>query len=128
MKPMEGWPEEAREAAQLVIDKYGDPDEATDSVLIWDRPGPWKRIVAYRDFDSHEFPAPHNDSVESSAQTSAERLRTTWIERHGAAPTPLVSTASEDGAAPYGLGVTTSGGLSIPRLQVRVLRGPRNST
>jgi hypothetical protein len=31
MKPMEGWPEESREAAQLVIDKYGDPDEATDS-------------------------------------------------------------------------------------------------
>jgi hypothetical protein len=68
MKPMEGWPEESREAAQLVIDKFGDPDEATDSVLIWDRPGPWKRIVAYRDFDSHEFPAPHNDSVESFLQ------------------------------------------------------------
>ncbi|MGH2765261.1 MAG: hypothetical protein ACRDKA_05055 [Actinomycetota bacterium] len=68
MKPMEGWPEESREAAQLVIDRYGDPDEATDSVLIWDEPGPWKRIVAYRDFDSHEFPAPHNDSVESFLQ------------------------------------------------------------
>jgi hypothetical protein len=68
MKPMEGWPEESRDAAQLVIDKYGDPDEAIDSVLIWDRPGPWKRIVAYRDFDSHEFPAPHNDSVESFLQ------------------------------------------------------------
>jgi hypothetical protein len=68
MKPMEGWPEESREAAQLVIDKYGDPDEGTESVLIWNRPGPWKRIVAYRDFDSHEFPAPHNDSVESFLQ------------------------------------------------------------
>jgi hypothetical protein len=70
MSPMEGWPEESREAAQLVIDKYGDPDEATGSVLIWHEAGPWKRVLAYRDFDSHEFPAPHNDSVESFLQHS----------------------------------------------------------
>jgi hypothetical protein len=62
---MEGWPEESKEAAQLVIDKYGKPDESSDSVLIWNERGPWKRVVAYRDFDSHNFPAPHNDSVES---------------------------------------------------------------
>ena len=61
----EGWAEDAREAAQLVIDKYGDPDESTDSLLIWNERGPWKRIVAYRDVDSHEFPAPHKDSIES---------------------------------------------------------------
>jgi hypothetical protein len=68
MSPMEGWPEESREAAQLVIDKYGDPDEATEPLLIWNNRAPWKRIVAYREFDSHEFPAPHNDSVESFLQ------------------------------------------------------------
>jgi hypothetical protein len=68
MTLMQGWPEEAREAAQLVIDKYGEPDEATDSVLIWNAPGPWKRMVAYRDVDGHNFPAPHNDSVESFLQ------------------------------------------------------------
>jgi len=48
-----------------VIDKYGDPDEITDSQLIWNRPGPWKRIVASKAFYQHNFPAPHNDSVES---------------------------------------------------------------
>lgn len=64
----DGWPGESREAAQLVIEKYGDPDEATDSVLIWNARGPWKRITAYRDFDSHNFPAPHNDAVESFLQ------------------------------------------------------------
>src|SRR5690606_3701836 len=57
--------EEAREAAQLVIDKYGDADEITDSQLMWQRPGPWKRIVATKAFYQHDFPAPHNDSVES---------------------------------------------------------------
>jgi hypothetical protein len=59
------WPEESREAAKLVIDKYGEPDEASDSELIWHRPGEWKRIVASRAFDQHAFPAPHQDSVES---------------------------------------------------------------
>jgi hypothetical protein len=68
MARMQGWPEESREAAQLVIEKYGEPDEESGSLLISNAPGPWKRIVAYRDFDPHNFPAPHNDSVESFVQ------------------------------------------------------------
>lgn len=59
------WPEDAREAAQLVLDKYGEADEATASVLIWNQAGPWKRLIAYRETTPHEFPAPHKDSVES---------------------------------------------------------------
>jgi hypothetical protein len=68
MELTSGWPDDAREAAQLVIDKYGRPDEADGSALTWEKRGPWKRIVAYRDIDAHEFPAPHNDSVESFLQ------------------------------------------------------------
>jgi hypothetical protein len=60
-----GWPKESREAAQLVIDKYGEPDEATDSQLIWRKCGEWKRIIASKAFFQHDFPAPHQDSVES---------------------------------------------------------------
>lgn len=59
------WPEESREAAKLVLDQYGEPDEATETELTWHRPGPWKRIVASRAFYDHNFPAPHTDSVES---------------------------------------------------------------
>lgn len=59
------WPEESREAAQLVIDAHGEPNEATASQLTWHRPGPWKRIVATRAFFDHAFPAPHIDAVES---------------------------------------------------------------
>jgi len=62
---IQSWPEEAREAAQLVIDQYGEPAERTDSKLVWHRPGPWKRIVASKEFFQHDFPAPHTDSVES---------------------------------------------------------------
>lgn len=59
------WPEESREAAQLVIDQYGEPHTHTTEQLTWDRVGPWKRVVASRTFYEHNFPAPHIDSVES---------------------------------------------------------------
>jgi hypothetical protein len=62
---IDGWPEQSREAAKLVIDKYGEPDEASESQLIWHKKGEWKRIVASKAFYAHEFPAPHEDSVES---------------------------------------------------------------
>jgi len=64
-KLIEAWPEESREAAQLVIDTYGEPDEASESFLVWERVGPWKRVVASKRFFEHQFPAPHIDSVES---------------------------------------------------------------
>lgn len=60
------WPDESREAAQLVVDTYGTPHEVTPTELRWFGVGPWKRIVASRSFWSHEFPAPHIDCVESS--------------------------------------------------------------
>lgn len=62
---IQGWPEESREAAQLVIGKYGEPDEVTDTELIWHHRGPWKRLVASKIFHQHDFPAPHIDAVES---------------------------------------------------------------
>ena len=59
------WPEESRQAGQLVIDKYGEPDEATATLLVWQGPGPWKRMVATKEYDEHHFPAPHIDAVQS---------------------------------------------------------------
>ena len=62
---IKAWPEESREAAQLVIDAYGEPHEAIDSLLTWHEVGPWKRVLASKAFFEHQFPAPHFDSVES---------------------------------------------------------------
>ena len=56
---IKSWPEESREATQLVIDKYGEPDEVTESELIWHKRAEWKRIVASKAFYQHDFPAPH---------------------------------------------------------------------
>lgn len=62
---IQNWPEESRQAAKLVIERYGEPDEVTASQLTWHRPGPWKRIVATKIYHDHNFPVPHIDSVES---------------------------------------------------------------
>jgi hypothetical protein len=62
---IKSWPDESREAAQLVIDTYGEPHEATESQLVWHGAGQWKRVVATRAFFEHRFPAPHIDAVES---------------------------------------------------------------
>jgi hypothetical protein len=59
------WPKESREAAQLVIDTYGEADEVTGTQLVWHKPGPWKRMIATKAFYDHHFPAPHIDAVES---------------------------------------------------------------
>ena len=62
---IKAWPQESREAAQLVIDAYGEADEVTETQLVWHTPGPWKRIVATKVFFDHNFPVPNIDSVES---------------------------------------------------------------
>jgi len=59
------WPQDSREAAQIVINTYGDPAEATATRLTWHQAGPWKRIVATKAFYEHNFPAPHIDCVET---------------------------------------------------------------
>ncbi len=58
------WPEVPREVAQTVKEKYGLPQEATASRLIWFANGPWKRTILYRDVVPHDFPMPHPDLLE----------------------------------------------------------------
>ena len=62
---IEHWPEESREAAQVVLVARGEPDEVTETQLVWLDAAPWKRIVATRAFHDHAFPTAHFDSVES---------------------------------------------------------------
>ena len=59
-----GWTKEARDPAEAILTKYGEPAEVTDNMLIWHRKAPWKHIVVYREPLQHDFPAPHKDLVE----------------------------------------------------------------
>lgn len=58
------WPEVPTMVAQTVMDKYGPPQEATPSRMIWFNNGPWKRTILYRDTIQHNFPVPHPDLLE----------------------------------------------------------------
>ena len=59
-----GWPETPSASAKTVTRKYGLPDEATESFLIWHQRAPWKRMVLWRDEVDHAFPMPHKDVLE----------------------------------------------------------------
>jgi len=61
---IENWPPMSRKAAEQTLDKYGPPNEAIASRLIWYNNGPWKRTICYRDEVLHNFPAPHTDVIE----------------------------------------------------------------
>jgi hypothetical protein len=61
---IQDWPETASKAAQAMIDKYGEPAEATPSLLIWYGNGPWKRTIVYKEEIDHDFPMPHKDVLE----------------------------------------------------------------
>lgn len=55
------WPSPPRDVAEKTIQKYGLPNEATYSKLIWYNSGPWKRTEIQRDEIPHKFPTPHTD-------------------------------------------------------------------
>lgn len=58
------WPETPRKTAERMMKKYGSPDEATESMLIWHNNSPWKKTIVYRDEVPHKFPKPHTDLLE----------------------------------------------------------------
>ena len=61
-----GWPPTPREAAITVMGRYGPPQEATPSLLLWSGTGPWKWTMLWRDEAPHRFPQPHVDVLEQA--------------------------------------------------------------
>jgi hypothetical protein len=47
------WASVPQKVARRMIEKYGPPNEAIPSRLIWYQNGPWKRTILYRDVRSH---------------------------------------------------------------------------
>lgn len=64
MRFTKGWPEESRQAAEVLMEKYGSPAEWTPSHLTWNAVSPFKRISVYREQVTHRFPVLHKDIVE----------------------------------------------------------------
>jgi hypothetical protein len=57
------WPQAPKSTAQEVIRKYGLPNEAAYSRLVWYNNGPWKRTEIQRDEIPHQFPTAHTDFI-----------------------------------------------------------------
>jgi hypothetical protein len=62
---IESWGDLPKKSAKQTIEKYGLPNEATQSRLIWYNNGPWKRTVVLRDEIPHNFLQPHTDVIEN---------------------------------------------------------------
>lgn len=61
---LKGWPEASQRAAFNMQEKYGEPDEVTDDMLIWNNNGVWLRTIVYRQEMNHDFPKSHTDVLE----------------------------------------------------------------
>ncbi len=58
------WSAKPKEVANAMINKYGNPQEATSNMLIWYNNGPWKRTILYKEEIPHDFPKPHTDLLQ----------------------------------------------------------------
>lgn len=63
---LSSWSGKPLEGAKTMIQKYGYPQEATMSRLIWYKNGPWKRTTVYKESTQHNFPTPHKDFLEQT--------------------------------------------------------------
>ena len=75
---IERWPPAPKKVAQETIEKYGLPNEATPTLLIWHDTGPWKRTIITSDETAHDFPTPHTDFIRRSTTTSRSRSCPSW--------------------------------------------------
>lgn len=57
------WPQDAKQAAQDTLGKYGQPDGYSSKELIWHNAGPWKKVVVTSFEDQHNFPVTHKDCI-----------------------------------------------------------------
>ena len=63
---IQSWPEKSLAAAKATMEKYGAPQEATASMLVWHNNGPWKCTVVSNKPIQHDWPNSHQDVMEQA--------------------------------------------------------------
>ncbi len=58
------WAARPRLGALQMLEKYGEPQEASGMALVWHEAGPFKRITVMNLETPHDFPLPHVDFME----------------------------------------------------------------
>jgi hypothetical protein len=61
---LSAWSGKPKEVADEMIKKYGNPNEATPSMLIWYNNGPWKKSILSKEEVPHDFPKAHTDLLQ----------------------------------------------------------------
>ena len=64
------WPAKPREAAMMLVSKYGEPSAKDDMMLVWTDKRPYSKIVLLRDEQTHLFPMPHTDFLSHTVKVS----------------------------------------------------------
>lgn len=60
------WPMSSQKAAMDMMQKYGPPQEATPTMLLWRNNGPWKYTMISNMEVPHNFPMPHPDVLKQA--------------------------------------------------------------
>jgi hypothetical protein len=60
------WPSVPKEVATKMMEKYGPPNEATPTHLVWYDHGPWKWSKLYKKEWPHNFPVKHTDVLDQA--------------------------------------------------------------
>jgi len=60
---LESWKAKPKSAAEKMIAKYGQPNEATTTRLVWFNSGPWKFTILTNEMIPHNFPMKHQDML-----------------------------------------------------------------
>lgn len=66
------WMDEPKKAAETMIKKYGQPNEASATHLTWWGNGPWKWTKVENVEIPHKFPAPHHDLLQQAIDWKIE--------------------------------------------------------
>jgi hypothetical protein len=58
------WPQESKDAADFMLNKYGTPTGVTENMVVWENVKPFKRSILYKEAVQHDFPMAHKDVLE----------------------------------------------------------------
>lgn len=76
------WPRPAAYLAQTMLARYGMPNEAMPSCLLWYFTEPWLRTLVHRDGVYHNFPRTHLDLLEQVVPYRVPNGRVAEIARY----------------------------------------------
>jgi hypothetical protein len=62
------WPAKPKEAVDMLMSKYGTPDEITSTMVIWYDKGPWKKTMVMKNEIPHDFPKSHTDFLQQTIE------------------------------------------------------------